>query len=95
MLIYPLLTAWLSLSCVISGEVIWHGARATGNLTTHCPITAVVEDGLIRLASKRWVVEIPIPKEGGVQAFIYRWGQSEAQVGNHTVSVAYGPAGSI
>ena len=76
--------AGFSKACLITGAVMWTDDHATAHLRTACPIDI-----------RRWVVHIAIPPEGGVQTFEYRWGQAEAQIGEHTVNVSYGPVGGV
>lgn len=86
---------WLLTSCLIAGEVEWKEEHATAKLATECPFRYEVEHSRLKIHSKRWVVEIPIPHEQGIQSFQYRWGQAKAIVGEHLIEVAYGPEGGI
>jgi hypothetical protein len=95
MLAEAVLSGWIVFTCMISGEVNWNPSQSTANLKASCPISFEVHGSLITLSSKRWVVEIPIPEEPGSQSFVYRWGQPEAQVGEHVVKISYGPAGGV
>ena len=90
-----LLIGWLSNMCYITGEIRWADTRTTANLKTTCPISVTVQGPMVTLTSRKWIVHIPVPEEPGVQSFIYKWGQSAAQVGDHTVEVSYGPAGGV
>lgn len=83
-----LLSVWLTQACIITGEVTWSAEHTTAHLRASCPIRYQVDGARIRLTSKRWIVDIPVPEESGVQAFSYRWGQSEASVGEHTVKIS-------
>ena len=87
--------AGFSKACLITGAVMWTDDHATAHLRTACPIDIRVEGAQLTLQSRRWVVHIAIPPEGGVQTFEYRWGQAEAQIGEHTVNVSYGPVGGV
>jgi hypothetical protein len=87
--------AGFSKACLITGAVMWTKDHATVHLRTPCPIDIRVEGAQLTLQSRRWVVHIAIPPESGVQTFEYRWGQAEAQVGEHTVNISYGPVGGV
>ncbi|MBX3329710.1 MAG: hypothetical protein KF722_04855 [Nitrospira sp.] len=82
-------------SCLIAGEVVWSQDRAAAKLSAECPVSYQVDHALLRIRSKKWMVEIPIPQESGTQSFQYRWGQTKAVVGEHLVEVSYGPVGEI
>ena len=90
-----LVGGWLLKSCLIAGEVVWSQESAEATLSAECPVSYQVEHALLRIRSKKWVVEIPIPQENGTQSFQYRWGQTKAVVGEHLVEVSYGPVGEI
>jgi len=86
---------WLLKSCLIAGEVIWNEPSAAANLSAQCPVHYEVDRSLLKIRSRKWMVEIPIPREHGVQSFQYYWGQTKAIVGDHVVEISYGPAGEI
>jgi hypothetical protein len=66
-----------------------------GEFESHMSDKYFASGRVVMLASKKWIVEIPVPKESGSQSFIYRWGQPKAQVGEHSVQVSYGPRGGV
>lgn len=79
--------------CVISGQVTWSETQTMADLKTTCPIEYQVKGTVLLLKSHRWFVEVAIPEELGVQSFVYRWGQADAEVGDHIVPISYGPVG--
>lgn len=79
--------------CMISGQVIWSETKTLADLRATCPIEYHVKGRVLLLKSHRWLVEVAIPEEPGVQSFIYRWGQADAEVGDHIVPISYGPVG--
>ncbi|HMU56003.1 MAG TPA: hypothetical protein PKA61_13410 [Nitrospira sp.] len=95
MLVELLIGGWLLKSCLIAGEVVWSEQNAAAKLSAQCPVSYEVDRSLLRIRSKKWIVEIPIPHETGSQSFEYHWGQTKAVVGNHIVEISYGPAGEI
>jgi hypothetical protein len=90
-----LLIGLLSNMCYITGEIRWAETQTTANLKATCPISISVQGPVVTLVSRKWIVQIPVPKESGIQSFIYRWGQSAALVGDHSVEVSYGPRGGV
>jgi hypothetical protein len=97
MLAEILLTAWLASPspCFITGEVFHQQTEAKAMLSTNCPIHFMRQGALITMTSPKWIVQVTIPEEPVAQAFIYRWGQAEARIGNRVVQVSYGPAGGV
>ena len=95
MLAEIVLCGWLTQTCFITGDVVWSQDQATAHLSTPCPIEIRVEGAVVKLTSPKWYVEIALPEEPAAQSFFYRWGQAEAQIGDHTVKVSYGPIGGI
>jgi hypothetical protein len=89
------LIGWLTNMCYITGDISWAESKTMANLKATCPINISVQGPVVTLASRKWVVQVPIPKESGTQSFMYRWGQSAARVGDHTVEVSYGPRGGV
>jgi hypothetical protein len=85
----------LSAACVISGQVTWSETKTIADLKATCPIEYHLKGTVLLLKSRRWLVEVAIPEETGVQSFVYRWGQSDAQVGDHRVPISYGPLGGV
>ena len=85
----------LSTACVISGQVTWSEAKTIADLRATCPIEYHLKGTVLLLKSHRWLVEVAIPEETGVQSFVYRWGQSDAQVGDHKVPISYGPVDGV
>ena len=90
-----LLLGWLTNMCYITGDIRWAEAKTMANLKATCPISISVQGPAIILTSRRWIVQIAVPQESGTQSFMYRWGQSAAQVGDRTVVVSYGPRGGV
>lgn len=90
-----LLVAGLMKPCLITGAVVVAPGESKATLSAGCPVEYKLEGSIIRLRSKRWIVEIAVPEETGVQSFRYRWGQSDAIIGDHVVKVSYGPAGGV
>jgi hypothetical protein len=90
-----LLVGWLTNMCYITGEIHWAETKTMANLKATCPISISVQGPVVTLTSRRWIVQIAVPEESGTQSFMYRWGQSDAQVGNHSVKVSYGPRGGV
>ena len=88
-----LILSALPMVCVISGQVTWSETQTMADLKTTCPIEYHVKGTVLLLKSHRWLVEVAIPKEPGVQSFVYRWGQADAEVGEHIVPISYGPVG--
>ncbi|HJR76245.1 MAG TPA: hypothetical protein VJ805_04700 [Nitrospiraceae bacterium] len=88
-----LLVGWLTNICYITGEIRWAETKTTANLKATCPIIVSVQEAVVTLTSRKWIVQIPVPQESGTQSFMYRWGRSSAQVGDHSVPVSYGPRG--
>ena len=89
------LNSILSAMCMISGQVTWSETVTMADLRATCPIEYHVQGTVLFLKSQRWLVEIAIPEEPGIQSFIYKWGQAIAEVGNHRVPIMYGPVGGI
>ena len=85
----------LSTACVISGQVTWSETKTSADLRATCPIEYHMEGTVLLLKSDRWFVEVGIPEETGIQSFVYRWGQSDAQVGDHKVPISYGPIDGV
>jgi len=85
----------LSTVCIISGQVTWSETKTVANLRTTCPIEYHLKGTVWLMRSRRWLVEVAIPEEAGVQSFVYRWGQCDAQVGDHKVPISYGPVDEI
>ena len=79
--------------CMISGQVTWSETTTRADLRATCPIEYHVKGTVLFLKSHRWLVEVAIPEEPGIQSFIYRWGQADARVGDHLVPISYGPVG--
>jgi hypothetical protein len=76
----------------ITGGIRWADTHTTANLNATCPIRVTV---LVSgdLGPTKVDCSYPCSEEPGAQSFIYKWGQSAAQVGDHTVEVSYGPTG--
>ena len=85
----------LSTACIISGQVTWSETKPPQTSGPTCPIEYHFEGTVLLLKSHRWFVEVGIPEETGIQSFVYRWGQSDAQVGDHTVPIFYGTVDGI
>jgi hypothetical protein len=97
MLAEMLVTMWLASPspCLITGEVFHQQQEAKATLSTNCPIHFIRQGSLITMTSPRWIVQVSIPEEPLPQAFVYRWGQAEARIGNRGVQVSYGPVGGV
>lgn len=85
----------LSTACIISGQVTWSKTNTVADLRATCPIEYHLKGTVLLLKSRRWLVEVAIPEETGVQSFVYRWGQSDAQIGERIVPISYGPLDGV
>ena len=85
----------LSTVCVINGQVTWSETTTSADLRATCPIEYHLEGTVLFLKSHRWLVEVRIPEETGIQSFMYRWGQRDAHIGEHIVPVIYGPVDGV
>ena len=85
----------LSTACVISGQVTWSATTPSADLRSNCAIEYHLEGAVLFLKSHRWLVEVGIPEETGIQSFVYRWGQRDAHVGDHIVPISFGPVDGV
>ena len=57
-----LLVGWLTNICYITGEIRWAETKTTANLKATCPISISVQEAVVTLTSRKWIVQIPVPQ---------------------------------
>lgn len=56
-----------------------------------CPIAVSRFERRLVLYSSRWMVEVPLPQNGGWLPFAYTWGADRAYIGLQEIPVVAGP----
>ena len=79
--------------CVIMGKVYNIAGETGANLFSNCPLAITQKARVLIIKGRHRDVEVRFPENPGVYDFVYHWGQSTAQLDNHDVDIAFGPAG--
>jgi hypothetical protein len=78
--------------CVVVGKIFNLAGEIGANLFSNCPLTIHRKPHGLVMKGRYRNIEVRVPENPGVHEFIYRWGQSTAQIDNHDVDIAFGPA---
>src|SRR5437870_13190290 len=75
-------------ACFIYGEVYFSANQITAVLSSNCPISIERKERRVIMKGQHRVAYFMIPEIPGVHEFLYRWGDSNARLGDEEIEVA-------
>lgn len=79
--------------CIVIGKVFKGSGTISARLFSNCPLAVEGKTTSLVMTGRHRRVEFMMPSAPGVHDFVYRWGQTTAQLDDKDIAISFGPAG--